>query len=469
MKPLPSPTRALLALAASSVCAVAPAHADEAALAAKIEQMQQQLDALKAELRQLKTQPAAAAPAATAAVPAPAPATTTATPATTAAATASPAASNASGAKTPLPDQMAPTSPYASAAPSTSPLSVFGYGELNYELYPRNRAQNQIDLARAVIGFGYRFDDRTRLVAEFEWEHAVTSADDAGEAAVEQFYVERAFTPTLAGRAGLFLIPSGLLNTSHEPTQYFGVTRNFVETAIIPTTWREAGIGLSGITSYDLSWDVGVTTGFNLSAWDPTSEDGKASPLGSIHQEGQFAKAANLSGYGALNWRGMPGLLLGGSVFAGKAGQSQLNFPSDGAVVTLAEAHARYTTGPFDLSALYAYGHISDTAPYNLTIVGNPTLVPESFWGAYVQGAWYAWRSDDMQIAPFVRYERFNTGASYAELPNGLTPAALRTESVTTLGANFYLTPNIVFKADYQWFRTNNLYDRFQLGMGVNF
>ena len=47
---------------------------------------------------------------------------------------------------------------------------------------------------------------------------------------------------------------------------------------------------------------------------------GQGQPLGSIHQELQFAKAANLSAYGALNWRGYPGLLLGGSVFSGKAG-----------------------------------------------------------------------------------------------------------------------------------------------------
>jgi len=354
-------------------------------------------------------------------------------------------------------------------APGSSPLSVFGYGELNYEIYPRNRAQNQVDLARAVIGFGYRFDERTRFVGEFEWEHAVTSAGDSGEAAVEQFYVERAFTPTFAGRAGLFLIPSGILNVSHEPTQYFGVTRNFVETSIIPTTWREAGIGLSGLTPYDLSWDAGITTGFNLSAWDPTSDDGKLSPLGSIHQEGQLAKAANLSGYGALNWRGVLGLLLGGSVFAGKAGQAQPDFPSDNAAVTLAEAHARWTSGPFDLSALYAYGHISNTAAYNQTIVGNPTLVPESFWGWYLQGAWYAWRDGDLQLAPFVRYERLNTGASYAPLAYGLTPAALPTEGITTLGASLFVTPNIVFKIDYQWFQTSNDLDRLQLGLGVNF
>src|SRR5438874_6846832 len=32
-------------------------------------------------------------------------------------------------------------------------------------------------------------------------------------------------------RAGLFLMPVGLLNETHEPTAYYGVERNFVETA----------------------------------------------------------------------------------------------------------------------------------------------------------------------------------------------------------------------------------------------
>lgn len=438
-----------------------PARADEAALAARVEQLSAALEALKAELRELKAQRNASATAvSSAAAP---------TPGTTPTAATGPAAANDNGARTPLPHAMAPGSPFAGSAPEAPATTLFGYGEVNYENYPRNKSQTQADLARAVIGIGHRFDERTRFVAEFEWEHAITSADDQGESEVEQFYVERSFTPHLAGRAGLFLIPSGLLNTAHEPTQYFGVTRNFVETSIIPTTWREGGIALTGVTDDDLTWDIGMTTGFNLAKWDPTSDEGKASPLGSIHQELQLAKAANLSGYGAVNWRGYPGLLLGASIFAGKAGQQQPDFPSQNAVITLAEAHARWTPGPFDLSALYARGHISDTAPYNQTIVGNPTLMPQDFYGWYLQGAWYAWQQGDYQLAPFVRYERFNTGRKYATLGQGLTPDPLPTESVTTLGANFYVTPNIVFKADYQWFRVDSQADRFQLGLGLNF
>lgn len=455
----------LIALAASTAAVAPSARADETSLAARVDKMQAELDALKAELQRLKapaTTTAATPPVAVAVRPAPA-AVAAATPLGGA------AAHNDSGALTPLPYAMAPGSPFAGTGPDGPATTVFGYGEINYANYPNDRARTEADLARAVIGFGHRFDDKTRFVGEFEWEHAVTSADDQGEAAVEQFYVERSFTAQLAGRAGLFLIPSGMLNTAHEPTQFFGVTRDFVNTAIIPTTWREGGVALTGVTDDDLTWDVGITTGFNLANWDPTSVDGKLSPLGSIHQELQLAKAANLSAYGALNWRGVPGLLIGGSVFAGKAGQDQPNFPSQNAVVTLAEAHARWTPGPFDFQAQYAYGHISDTAAYNQTIVGNPTLVPEAFYGWSLLGAWYAWSQGDYQLAPFVRYERINTGWKYATLADGLTPAALPTEGITTLGASFFVTPNIVLKADYQWFSQDSVNNHFQLGLGLNF
>ena len=447
-------TTSAVLLALSALAVSVPAHADEAELAARVEKLAAELEQLRAEL-QAQSAARIAAPTSTPTAPAPA--------------AKSAAAVNDSGALTPLPYAMAPGSPFATVSPDAPATTIFGYGEINYQNYPGDKSRTQADLARAVIGIGHRFDENTRFVSEYEFEHAVTSAKDSGETAVEQFYVERSFKPNLAGRAGLFLIPSGLLNTAHEPTQYFGVTRNFVETSIIPTTWREGGVAVTGVTDFGLTWDLGLTTGFNLANWDPTSNDGKESPLGSIHQELSLAKAADLSIYGALNWRGHPGLLIGGSVFSGKAAQKQVDFPSQDAVVTLAEAHARWTPGPFDLSALYARGNISNTAAYNETIVGNPTLVPQAFYGWYLQGAWYAWQQGDYQLAPFVRYERINTGWKYAELAQGLTPDPLPTETVTTFGASFFVTSNIVFKADYQWFRQDKDADRFQLGLGLNF
>ena len=355
------------------------------------------------------------------------------------------------------------------ATSAVNPLSIWGYGEITYNRPVHDSAATQIDLNRAVFGFGYRFDDQTRFNSEFEIEHAVASADDKGEVEVEQFYIDHALLPAANLKAGLFLIPMGLLNESHEPNYFYGVERNFVETAIIPTTWREGGVGLYGSTSRGIAWDVGLTTGFDLGKWDPTSADGQELPLASIHQELSEAQAHDLSTYAAASYRGIPGWVAGASVFTGKVAQGNpaISMASD-ARLTLWEAHTRWTPGNADLSALYARGAISDTAALNASFAGDPTLVPEEFWGWYAQAAYKLAINERRSVAPFVRYERFNTGAGYAQLPTG-TPAALPTESVWTYGVNFNLNPNVVFKADYQAFREDSDRDRFDLGLGLMF
>jgi hypothetical protein len=40
---------------------------------------------------------------------------------------------------------------------------------------------------------------------------------------------------------------------------------------------------------------------------------------------------------------------------------------------------------------------------------------------------------------------------------------------VTTIGANFYLTPSVVFKLDAQNFRINKDFSRVDVGMGLAF
>jgi hypothetical protein len=375
------------------------------------------------------------------------------------------------------PAPAAPATP--AAAPSAAPVSGYGiqpaggpstvlsgYGEINYNRPTRASENAQADLRRFVLGVQHRFSPSTKLVSEVEFEHAVTSADDSGEVALEQAYIEHQLAPAWAVRGGLFLIPLGLLNESHEPTAFYGVERNFVETAIIPTTWREGGVQAVGQFGNGLTLQGGVTTGFDLTKWDATSSEGAESPLGSIHQELALAKARSLSVFGAANWRGIPGLLVGGGVFTGDATHAQA--PAR-ARVTLWDLHARWTPGRWDLSALYARGTISNTAALNAALVGNPTLIPRSFDGQYVQAAYKLWTRQDYELAPFLRWERFNTGKSYADLGPGLTPDPLPTEQVWTVGANFQLTPGVVVKADYQRFRENKDANRVNLGLGWSF
>ena len=44
----------------------------------------------------------------------------------------------------------------------------------------------------------------------------------------------------------MLLTPVGIVNERHEPPSFNGVERPFVETVIIPTTWRELGFGVTG-------------------------------------------------------------------------------------------------------------------------------------------------------------------------------------------------------------------------------
>ncbi len=359
------------------------------------------------------------------------------------------------------------TASSTSSATNDSGLNFFGYGQVDYARPKDNPSDTTATVSRFVVGMSNEFDEKTRLVSELEIENAVSSADDPGEVEVEQLYIERTFDDRLFGKVGLFLIPSGLLNENHEPTRFYGVFRNRVETAIIPTTWREGGMLLQGTTEFGLRWDAGLTTGFDLSKWDPTSSEGKESPLGSIHQEMALAKASDMSGVFALNYTGIPGLRLGASIFSGDAAQGQPGF--DDNVVTLWEAHGTWSPGRFEFAALYANGHISSTSKVNLTFIGNPTLIPESFYGWYGQMAYSLFDWEDNSLRPFVRFERLNTASNYSDLSPGLTPENGPDQDIITSGVNFLFAQGVVLKADYQHFHGTGGSDQINFGMGYQF
>ncbi len=430
----------LMAALLSSPCS----YADDAELRARIERLESEVQALTAALKRVNSKTEAIAIQQE---------------------SAASALNNASA-----PGNTATSMPSPAELPGSAytNTTVYGYGEINYN-HPRDSSHAQADLRRAVFGFGHRFDEDTRFMSEFEFEHAVTSKDDQGEAEVEQFYIDHRLGQSTNLKAGLFLIPAGLLNESHEPTHYYGVERNFVETAIIPSTWREGGVGIYGSTDFGLAWDAGVTTGFDLSKWDATSSEGSESPLGSVHQELQLAKAKDLSVYGALNWRGTPGLVVGGSIFTGQAGQGTPGSLVGGARILLWDAHARWTPDRWDLSAVYAKGSISDTAAFNLVNAYQPSPIPKEFFGWYTQLAYRLWESGNRSLSPFVRYERYNTASAYAALPVALSLSARLTETVGTVGFNYQLNPNVVFKADYQTFHVDTSRNRFDLGLGLTF
>ena len=75
-----------------------------------------------------------------------------------------------------------------SSALANGGTNIVGYGEVGYSKF-RQSGNATADLQRFVFGFNHRFDERLTLHSEVEFEHAIVSKDDEGEAEIEQAWV----------------------------------------------------------------------------------------------------------------------------------------------------------------------------------------------------------------------------------------------------------------------------------------
>ena len=349
--------------------------------------------------------------------------------------------------------------------------NIVGYGEVGYGKF-RQSGNATADLQRFVFGFNHRFDERLTLHSEVEFEHAIVSKDDHGEAEIEQAWLNCKMSDAVNLKGGLFLIPLGILNETHEPPSYYGVMRNQVETRIIPTTWRELGAGVHGIVGEGIRYDVGITTNF-----DSGKLDDPTTGIRSAHQEGQLANARNLAVYGALNYR-RPGLLVGGGVFTGDTGQNGASNPALRGVsarLTLWDVHAQYRVAGLDLQALYAAGSLGDSDKLNAAILANatangttPFAAPKTIRGGFVQAAYHSYKRGNFDVAPFVRYERIDI-KQQEDPANGQLQDPNNIERIKTFGVNFWVHPQVVLKADVQRYAIDKSQDRLDLGLGFMF
>ena len=149
-------------------------------------------------------------------------------------------------------------------------VSIGGYGEFLYVNPASTREDGSpsdvrasIDALRGVVYVGYKFSDSFLFNSEIEFEHASTGED--GSVSLEFAYLDwrfRGLEGSTGLRGGLLLHPMGFLNENHEPPTYLGALRPETERRIIPTTWRELGLGLFGAAG-DFDWRVYAVTGLD--------------------------------------------------------------------------------------------------------------------------------------------------------------------------------------------------------------
>ena len=138
-------------------------------------------------------------------------------------------------------------------------LNIGMYAQLDYnqQFGDTLRHNGLVDVHRLVIFMGYKFNSKTDFVTEIEFEHV-------NEAAVEQAFLNYKLAKWIDVRAGLMLIPMGIINEYHEPTTFNGTSRPNLDNKIVPTTWRELGAGFSGkLDAVAVKYQLYAVNGFN--------------------------------------------------------------------------------------------------------------------------------------------------------------------------------------------------------------
>jgi len=281
-------------------------------------------------------------------------------------------------------------------------LSIGGYGEGRL----RMDDSDDFDWYRHVMYFGYKFDEHWVLNTEIEFEHV-------SEVFVEFAYIDYlGLTESMNLRTGLMLNPMGMINEYHEPTTYLAANRPQTETVIIPSTWRENGVGI-----------FGESEGFDYKLYFMNGMDGSGFTDVSLRggrQKGAQAMAEDWAVVASANYVDIPGVRIGASIYSGDSGQSG----GAGDMATdIVELHAEYKSGPWWARAMIADASVTDRDDGDIDLMGT-----------YYELGYDLMSDSDSALYPFIRIEEVETN--------------LGEDEYTTVGVHYRPIDQICFKLD---------------------
>jgi hypothetical protein len=363
-----------------------------------------------------------------------------------------------------------------------SRLQFGGYGEITYKHYDyslnpkaslnsgtlkENRAT--IDIPRFVMSIDYDFGSGFSLSTEIEYEHGGTGGamefeydemgeyevetEKGGEVVLEQFHLTKRFSSAFNLRVGHLILALGLTNKHHLPTEYFTSSRPESETAFLPSTWHETGLEAFGQIRnwrYKVQLVNGLdANGFSSNKW----------VAGAVQTKFEMAKATNMAFVGDLEYAGIEGVVLGGSIYTGKSTKNIVDVKKlDGldGKVNVYSLYGKLKKGGFIARANFIKGDLSDSYAISKSNASLPrtsqypkTPVAE---GVLSYGAELGYNvlsflpKSTTKLYPFIRYDYFN---SMEDVKEGIWADPRCEKKVYTFGMNWFVRSNIAVKADY--------------------
>ena len=403
-----------------------------------------------------------------------------------------------------------------------SRLSVGGYGEValtrNFysdnvyrysdpKKYANDPSHGRFDIPHAVIYLSYDFGKGWLMSSEIEFEHTGTGCaqekefseggeweqeiEKGGEVELEQFWIQKTFCKEFNVRVGHIIVPVGLLNTHHEPLNFFTVYRPEGEGTILPSTWHDTGFSLWG-RSGDFRYELQMIAG--LDAFQFNRENWVQNGAGS---SAEF-KVANKYGFAArVDNYTIPGVRIGVSGYYGKAMHNSFPHDLEGDKYNSAgeyEGEKQYNNikGVVAIGALdftlnrnnwivrgnLDYGYVGDAAtissikrnltannaPYKKTPVGKNALAYGVEAGYNVFSQIDRMKKDNQKFYVFGRYEYYNSYIPSSEQQQYEYTKKKR----MAVGVNWMPVPQVAVKAEYSKRFLNSQYnDEPSVSIGV--
>lgn len=373
-----------------------------------------------------------------------------------------------------------------------SRLTLGGYGEAVYtrnfysdnmfryshsEQYKESKGHGRVDLPHVVIMIGYDFGKGWSMGSEIEFEHGgVESAieieaeetgefekeiERGGEVALEQFWIQKSFGHAFNIKAGHIIVPVGLTNNQHLPTQFFTVYRSEGENTIMPCTWHETGISVWGKVG-DWRYEAMIIPALNSSMFNHSGwiHDGSASAF-------EFKVANNLAGAIRFDNYSVPGLRMGVSGYIGNSFQNDIvrnekstKYKGVKGTVVIGTFDFDYKKYNWIVRGNFDYGHLSDagkisayngdlsnsaSAPYPHTLVGESAMAGGVEAGYDLFSQISKLKEKKHKLYLFGRYEYYD---SYNP-SQGAIDYLWASKHRMAVGINYFPMKEIVVKAEY--------------------
>ncbi len=354
-------------------------------------------------------------------------------------------------------------------------LHFGGYGQIDYNqpIDKEFRQNGKLDVHRLILFAGYQFNLKTKFITEIEFEHV-------SEVYIEQAYLNYQLLDNMSVKGGLVLIPMGIINEYHEPPSFNGVERPNVDKNIVPTTWREIGLGVDGrLNAASLRYQLYIVNGFN--GYDGDGVFKGSSGLRSGRQKGaeSYISSPNLSA--KIDYFGLSGLKVGLSGYFGKS-QSTLyddldksneiaEATADSSVIgiSMVGLDYRYSISGFHTRGQLIYSKFTNVDQYN-DFTGRD--LGESMLGYYAEVSYDIFHhngSIQNELTPFFRFEQYNTHHSVV---SGMTHNNAYNITELIFGFAFKMDRGAAFKVDYQMYKNadeSKFNSMLNMGVGVWF